>query len=427
MRKSRILMVFVLALAIAGSAFAQGLNFKGFVENYSKWDKANGLQSQNNVELQMGLTAGGGDKVKAVVQIQPWKLNGTDVFGSTEDLTKNLSLAVSKMYIEANGPFWNGGPDMVTRLGDLDISYNPWVAEMSREGISISDLNLAGYDLGAFYLWDATGQAQGLKAQGYIGPVDSAVTVVNSDDETAVGLDAVVSPLKNLALKAALSANFEDDTNEMQKAIKLDGAMQVTDKTLVNAGFRTVDADFDPVYRSHAKDQWGNPINPVDLYKGQTGFNVGVQTEVKDVNLAASYDQPTALGKIGANTDIGGFRLAAGTELNVNGVTEISLRKTTASVEKDFAGEKTAITGRYEVAVEPAKAVKSKVSANAKTNLIESLPNLGLGASVEFDNFGENPVAEVKADYTAPNGLTIKGGYNTAKGAVAEAGVRVNF
>ena len=76
----------------------------------------------------MGLTAGGGDKVKAVVQIQPWKLNGTDVFGSTEDLTKNLSLAVSKMYIEANGPFWNGGPDMVTRLGDLDISYNPWVA-----------------------------------------------------------------------------------------------------------------------------------------------------------------------------------------------------------------------------------------------------------------------------------------------------------
>ena len=277
------------------------------------------------------------------------------------------------------------------------------------------------------YLWDATGQAQGLKAQGYIGPVDSAVTVVNSDDETAVGLDAVVSPLKNLALKAALAANFEDDTDEMQKAIKLDGAMQVTDKTLVNAGFRTVDADFDPVYRSHAKDQWGNPINPVDLYKGQTGFNVGVQTEVKDVNLAASYDQPTALGKIGANTDIGGFRLAAGTELNVNGVTEISLRKTTASVEKDFAGEKTAVTGRYEVAVEPAKAVKSKVSANAKTNLIESLPNLGLGASVEFDNFGENPVAEVKADYTAPNGLTIKGGYNTAKGAVAEAGVRVNF
>ena len=71
--------------------------------------------------------------------------------------------------------------------------------------------------------------------------------------ETAVGLDAVVSPLKNLALKAALAANFEDDTDEMQKAIKLDGAMQVTDKTLVNAGFRTVDADFDPVYRSHAK------------------------------------------------------------------------------------------------------------------------------------------------------------------------------
>jgi len=427
MRKIKIIFVLVLALAIAGSAFAQELNFKGYVENKSTWNKANGLQSQNDVELQMGLGAGGGDRLKAVVQIQPWKLNGTDTFGTPDNLVKNLSLAVSKMYIEANGAFWNNGPEMITRLGDLDINYNPWIAEMSREGISVSDLDLAGYKLGAFYLWDGEGQAQGLNAKGSLGPVDSAVSVVNSENDTAVGVDAAFSPLNNLALKAALAANFENDTDKMQKALKFDGAMQVTDKTLVNAGFRTVDSDFDPVYRSHAKDQWGNPINPVDLYKGQTGVNVGVQTEVKDINLAASYDQPTALGKLGANTDINGFRLAAGTELNVNGMTDISLRKTTGSVEKDFAAEKTNITGRYEVALEPAKAVKSKISANAKTNLINSLPNLGLGASVEFDNFGENPVAEVKADYTAPNGLILKGAYNTQKGALAEAGVKVNF
>lgn len=431
MRKVKIFGVIALMAMLVVSAFAQDLNFKGYVENSSKWDKTNGLRSQNNVQLEMGLGAGGGDKLKAVVQVEPWKLTGNDVFGSADNLAKNLNLAISKMYIESNGAFWNNGPEMITRLGDLDINYNPWVAEMSREGVSISDLDVAGYKLGAFYLWDnaveGPFQAKGLKASGSIGPVDSAVTIVNGkDNETAVAVDAAFSPLSNLALKTAIAANMKSK-EDTQKAFKLDGAMQVTDATLVNFGYRTVDSDFDPQYRSHAVDQWGNPINPVDLYKGQSGVNLGVQTKVSDVNLAASYDQPTELAKVGANTAINGTRLAAGTELNVEGIKAISLKKTTASVERDFALDQTNATGRYEVAIAPEQAIKHKISAKAKTNLINSLPNLGLGASVEFEGMGKNPVGEVNANYTAPNGLILKGAYNTAKGASAEAGVKVNF
>lgn len=430
MQKVKIFGILALAILMSLSAFAEDLRFKGYVENSSKWDKENGLRSQNNVQLEMGLAAGGGDKLKAVVQIQPWKLTGTDTFGTPDNLIKNLNLAINKMYIESKGSYWSNGPEVTTRLGDLDINYNPWVAEMSREGVSVADLDLAGFNLGGFYLWDNTiegpFQAKGIKASGAIGPVDSGLTVVNGkDNETDLAVEAAFSPLDNLALKSVFASSFKAE--DMQKAFKLDGAMQVNEKTLVNFGYRTVDADFDPTYRSHKKDDWGNPINPVDLYKGQTGVNLGVQTEVADVDLAASYDQPTSLAKFGAKTDLSGTRLAAGTELNVNGFDAITLKKTTASAERDFAAEKTNITGRYEIALEPEKAVSHKLSAQAKTNLIESLPNLGLGASVAFENLAQNPVGEISANYTAPNGLTLKGAYNTAKGASAEAGVKVTF
>ncbi len=430
MQKIKIFGILALAILMSLSAFAEDLRFKGYVENSSKWDKANGLRSLNNVQLEMGLASGGGDKLKAVVQIQPWKLTGTDTFGTPDNLIQNLNLAINKMYIESKGSYWKNGPEVTTCLGDLDINYNPWVAEMSREGVSIADINLAGFNLGGFYLWDnaieGPFQAKGIKASGLIGPVDSALTVVTGkNNETALAVEAGFSPLDNLALKSVFASSFKAE--DMQKAFKLDGAMQVNEKTLVNFGYRTVDADFDPTYRSQKRDAWGNPINPVDLYKGQTGVNLGVQTEVADVDLAASYDQPTSLAKFGAKTDLSGNRLAAGTELNVNGFNAITMKKTTASAERDFAAEKTNITGRYEIALEPEKAVKHKLSAQAKTNLIESLPNLGLGASVAFEGLAQNPVGEVNANYTAPNGLTLKGAYNTAKGASAEAGVKVTF
>lgn len=430
MQKVKIFGILALAILMSLSAFAEDLRFKGYVENSSKWDKTNGLRSQNNVQLEMGLGAGGGDKLKAVVQIQPWKLTGSDIFGTPDNLIQNLNLAINKMYIESKGSYWKNGPEVTTRLGDLDINYNPWVAEMSREGVSIADINLAGFNLGGFYLWDnaveGPFQAKGIKASGLIGPVDSGLTVVTGkNNETALAVEAAFSPLDNLALKSVFASSFKAE--DMQKAFKLDGAMQVNAKTLVNFGYRTVDADFDPTYRSQKRDAWGNPINPVDLYKGQTGVNLGVQTEVADVDLAASYDQPTSLAKFGAKTDLSGTRLAAGTELNVSGFDAITMKKTTASAERDFAAEKTNITGRYEIALAPEKAVSHKLSAQAKTNLIESLPNLGLGASVAFEGLAQNPVGEVSANYTAPNGLTLKGAYNTAKGASAEAGVKVTF
>ncbi|HHY19794.1 MAG TPA: hypothetical protein GX522_07845 [Firmicutes bacterium] len=433
MQKMKIWGILALAVMLTVSAFAQDLNFGGYVENKSKWDKENGLRSQNDVKLEMGLSAGGGDRLKAVVQIEPWKLTGSDVFGTPDNLVKNLNLAINKMYIESKGSYWNGGPELTTRLGDLDIKYNPWIAEASREGVSVDDLELYGAKLGGFYIWDNADntpfQAQGLKASGTVGPVDGALTVVTGkDNETSFAVDAIYSPLDNLALKSVFAASvYDQNVESMKKAFKLDGAMQVSEKTLVDFGYRTVDAEFDPTYRSHAKDQWGNPINPVDLYKGQSGVNLGVNTKVENVNLGASYDQPTALAKFGANTEISGTRYAAGTELNVGSFDTISMKKTTASVERDFALEQTNLTGRYDFTAEKDKAAKHKISAKAVTNLVETLPNLGLGASVEFEGMGENPVGEVNANYTAPNGLTLKGAYNTQKGASAEAGVKVTF
>ena len=433
MRKIKIWAILALAAMLTVSAFAQDMHFGGYVENKSKWDMTDGLRSQNNVKLEMGLSAGGGDKLKAVVQVEPWKLQGSDVFGTPDNLMKNLNLAISKMYLESKGSYWKNGPEVTTRLGDLDISYNPWIAEMSREGVSISDVALGGYDLNGFYIWDNAEngpfQAKGLKASGAVGPVDGAVSLVTGkNNETAIAVDAAFNPLENLAMQTVFASSFNDNqVKDAKNALKIDGAMKVNPDTLVSFGYRTVNKDFDPTYRSHATDAWGNPTNPVDLYKGQSGVNLGVQTKYQNINLGASYDQPTSLAKFGANTEIAGTRYAAGTELNVPNANAITMKKTTASAERDFALEKTNLTGRYEVNAEANKDIKQKLSAKATTNLVESLPNLGVNASVEVSGMFQNPVAEIGANYTAPNGLSIKGAYNTDKGASAEAGVKVTF
>lgn len=227
-------------------------------------------------ESELSLEAALGESLRA-----GFNLNGlTRPFSG--DWNNNGILSLDNIWLEARGPLFPGTPDMVTRLGGLDVSYSPFIGIVSNNGISVDEIAVGPISMGAFYAWEGTDRIRGARV--HVSPVET-MEIQGSlvqGNQNYYAVETTVNPLDYLQVTGAYAAEEDGD-----HALKVDGRLQVLSDLEVRAGYRDIAAGFAPEY---GDPDHGKPDRPhYNPGTEQKGFSAGATLEQMGFVLKGDY------------------------------------------------------------------------------------------------------------------------------------------
>lgn len=396
MRKTAVVLVTALVLALAAPmAFAAPVDITGEVETRFEYKKdAAGeyhLGGKTGIKLSPRLSAG--DKVRLGVELET-QPNDFDKDGDpTRDFEAAhgaLSTTLKRVWLETKGAFWNGGPEVTTTIGDKKLNWNGWVAHMGdRRGITVEGIDLGVANADVFYVWQTgteDGRPIGVRvSSGIIEGVDLTAMAVRRAGKLDAALGAATE-LDGVKLDGTVALD-----SAQRYAFKVNAAMSPAESVTLKAGFRQMQAGFEPMYPERDEDT--GHIVPFHPDSAAGGFNIGVETVQQGITLAAEYDQPT--------------------------------EKAVLSAAKTFDVHGHAIEGKYTATFKPGEDMKHEVKASTATDVIPYLQGLGVNGKVIAQ--GGDVEYEVGTTYEAPNGVSLGAKYNSKSGAVVSGGLKVSF
>ncbi len=386
MKKLTIALVAALVLAVAAPALAADINLGGSLETRFNFGpkqeeepwKDWGIQADNGMSMKLDVNAGERIRVGLEFGEQSVGLEDGELDEGHDDVNgTELDIALQKAYLETTGAFWNGGPELVTTIGDIDVEFNDYVANLSdSNGIKVEGIEVGPVNARAFYAWD----------QGRVGAaVDTAYedidlgAAITTDGKKVEAAGSAGTEISGVKVKA--EAAMDENTNF---AYRLTGETEVMPNVIVKGGYRDSE-NFDSK----------NPKS--DAYDNRKGFNVGVATTQYGIDMEANYDQPK--------------------------------EEVTFSADKELELAGLNIKGEYDAKYMKDQAIEHKVKVTSPMNLVPQLQGLELsaGATINNDNTeGENNW-NVGADYEAPNGINVGAKYHSNDGPSAYAGLKVEF
>src|SRR5690606_271070 len=103
-------------------------------------------------------SAGTDGAVKAVLGLGATETKNEGKFGDDDGskLTKSESvvLKIDTAYIEANGAWLEGTPEVTTKFGRFGTNYSDWVANLgNRDAIELSNIDLGPVSVAGLYAW----------------------------------------------------------------------------------------------------------------------------------------------------------------------------------------------------------------------------------------------------------------------------------
>ncbi len=388
-----------LVLSLAAPAFA-AVEFGGKFENQfelhevaDKWQ----IDGETGIDVETKVTGENGNTIKGVVELgfesgynDKDEVDGTHLFDNLLDGITLQNLAVEKAWVESQGAYWHGGPDVTTKIGDVGPEWDPVVAHMEdMRGVTVEGLETGPAMAKAFYIWDGADRPFGLAVNGTVEGVDMSGMIVRKGTENnyVFGAGTSLIPGVNVAGKVAL-----DGANRRLYNVEATSANLVEGVTF-RAGYRGADDAFAPMYTITPEDKDGNVVARDDVdnihYDLLDGFTVGVETVQSGINLRADYDDPHELVKLAASTDMHGVNLG------------------------------------YEAKLQRGADAEHTVKAKTVVNAIQQLQGLGVSAEVKL--VGDDMTWNTEAEYNAPNGLELGAKYDSVAGPSASAGVTVRF
>lgn len=399
MKKLAAAIVLALVLSLAAPAFA-AVEFGGKLENQFELHEVAGewrVDGETGIDVETKVTGENGNTIKGVVELgfesgynEKDEVDGTRLFDNLLDGITLQNLAVQKAWVESQGAYWHGGPDVTTKIGDVGPEWDPVVAHMEdMRGVTVDGLATGPAMAKAFYLWDGADRPVGVAANGSVDGVDLSGMIVRKGTENNMvfGAGSALIPGVNVAGKVAL-----DGANRRLYNIEAT-AQNLVEGVTLRAGYRGADDAFAPMYTIAPEDEEGNAVarNHVDNvhYDLLDGYSIGVETVQSGVHLKADYDQPHELVNLSAATDIHGFNLG------------------------------------YAAKLQRGADAEHKVKAKTVVNAIQQLQGLGLSAEVKL--VGNTMTWNTGAEYNAPNGLDLGAKYDSVDGPSATAGVTVKF
>ncbi|NMB11741.1 MAG: hypothetical protein GX977_05590 [Firmicutes bacterium] len=392
MKKLAIALVAALVLALAAPALAADINLGGSLETRFNFGpkqteepwKDWGIEADNGMSMKLDVNAG--ERIRVGLEFGEQKVglddddeltDGHDDVNGTE-----LNIALEKAYMETTGAFWNGGPELVTTVGDIDVDFNDYVANLSdSNGIKVEGIEVGPVNARAFYAWD---QAQaGAAVDTAYADIDLGAAIV-TDGENIEAAGSAGTEISGVKVKA--EAAIDENSNF---AYKLTGETELMPNVTVKGGYR----DSESFNSKNAKLDDGDPV----AYDNHKGFNVGLATTQYGIDMEANYDQPK--------------------------------EEVTFSADKDLELAGLNIKGEYDAKYAKDQAIEHKVKVTSPLDLVPQLQGLELsaGATINKDNTeGENSW-NVGADYEAPNGINVGAKYHSNDGPSAYAGLKVEF
>lgn len=321
------------------------------------------------------------------------------------------ALTLKKAYIEAQGAYWDGGPEVHTRIGDVDIKYHDWVAHLGgRKGITVENIEYGPLSAKAFYALDGE-RASGLSLATELFGVEAEGIAVRHSGNVEMAADLRTDLTEDIEVNGRLALDADRD-----KAYRFGATAQLAENLTVNGEFRNSDPEYGASF-ANADEQ------PT---AGETAYKVGMDTNMMGVELGADYetvvdgDQTVT---IEASTEYAGVGIEGTTEM-VNW----QLAKTTVGLSKDFpVTEEVVVTGTYDLEIVHAdETLVHELGASTTLNMIPQLQNLGLNAGLTLET-GQELAWNVGATYNAPNGIELGAAYDSQEGPSMTAGISVAF
>src|SRR5690606_12972475 len=135
-------LVLVMAFSLPAAA---GINTEigGKVQTDLYYNQEDGLWAYGEVVAKITMSAGTDGAVKAVLGLGATEAKSDGEFGNDDDgskLTtgKEVVLQIDTAYIEANGAWLEGTPEVTTKFGRFGTNYSDWVADLgNRDAIEL--------------------------------------------------------------------------------------------------------------------------------------------------------------------------------------------------------------------------------------------------------------------------------------------------
>lgn len=434
MNKTIIALSLVIALVAVGPVSAAGIDFGGSIETKIEVNKkAEDLTvvPASELSLNLGVNAAQ-DKIRAGVE-----------FGledeSAQLMPTGLSLGditLKKAYIEADGPYWHGGPEATTRFGTLDIQYSPYASLKDRSGISISGVDLDVVGLNAFYglpLGEELGQGHvlGLRSDlALVDEVDLGASVIADDELIRLQVDAAAEPMEGLKIEGAFAADKTEEEG-LNNLWTVKAGYEVMEDTNVVAGYKFISEDWVPRYVAAKTKDEDAEHDWIHLARAKDhGLFVGVETAQQGVNIHADYDQMFAEASVGADTEYEGFKFNAKTVLDVPALGEIATKSATFGVGRDIeVMDGLAVAANYKGEWKPSEKITHTLGASTTIgSIVPAVDGLKLKAEVSASELNLDSVGyKVGAEFEAPNGVNLGIEHARSTGTTFTAGMKVDF
>ena len=423
----RIALVIAVAMVFAATVPAlagPALSTSGSVDTRLRYEPGSGLTSESEVKFGVGLSSEAGDeKARLHMEFAPINLSAQDSFGNLTPFGGNVSLVLDRVYLQTTGALYRGGQDVTLTLGDMDVVYSPWVAEvMDVEGVKVDGIRFGDTEIRGFHIWDGSDKVIGANTDVSIAGVDLSGSIVKrlSDDNLAYSGVARLNPFDNVSVEGLLAVDAANNA----RAIKVDTTVGTFDNYTIKGGYRSIDSAFGPAYQS--AHSGSDPVK----HAGQTGYNLEVGTTIDSFDITGildrydkDADQMRTLG-VRVGTEVQGTTIGVDHDITTDLVANTSSTATKVTAQRDFALAGNTVAGKYTYS--STAAMQHSIEASTKLD-IAVLEDVALAAKVETDGSIGNLNYNVRADYGAPNGMTFGAEYDGNAGFAATAGLRVSF
>lgn len=414
MRKYRLLasvvlsLVVVSALSIGAMGAPLQLDVSGSLETeLAIVQKVGGgfdLLGRGGVRLQLGsvLTSQDGT-IRGVINLRSAEVGGIGDFADLDTFGSSIiNLYVDSAYLEAEGPWWVGGPSVITRIGRHNVSYSDWVAHrVGHNGIGISGLQLGQLAIDAYAGWTEDDRPVALRARADLDVFEVDTTFVDRRAGSGRVTDLVahlnIDLLEDVRLLATVARDGEHEVFAYRGEANL-GPFSGVD---VDFAVWSTPEEFAPRYANYGAE---NPVFTADSRGVKVGASTvwsGIQLRgaVSDLGRVSDPNWKQRIYSVDGETNLEGFDVSFGfAHENLNGVTARTIE---VGVARELAGILLGYTGK----LRSGEPLESVVTASTTRNL-PIFGDVDLSGRVRVKS-GTDTQVDASAKWQAPNGINL--------------------
>ena len=436
MKKLAVALAVIIVAVLALPVSAAQINLGGKLSSKLHYDFVTGSGMTTDLKLQLNIGTAVGNKLRGVVEINPmtWKF----INGSGPVVTYPSNYGIKTAYIEAEGPYWTGGPVVTTRMGDLDLAYSPFILSTKViDGMSISGMNVGPVAIDGFYGFGPGTKAMGgrVRADLSIAEMDAALVKVGSDEIDYVA-KATAEPMDNLAIEGLVAGQTNNNTTAIRAAAAYGiDFLPLPFDVLATVGYRQTSGEFAPTYRLTEK---GNPIEgqagisavTAGLATSVGGFDISVDGEILGSDDDWKLDNERSIGAA-VGTTVAGLDVRAGHRITQEIAPEAKVTNETGigiAMNERAILPNVVVSASYDATMTNFAFADMRHVARAAVGAdMGAFRGVKLAALLDTKPDEGDPGRELKLEYGAPNGVNMGYTYNDIGSNRIYAGAEVSF